>query len=157
MSDYLLLPKFSSKYFDLRSVNYLLRQIIQSLHGLDNQKWAEQRFWFLLKNFFILNISLKLNNCLCLDRISLLSKAASIQQSDEPTNNNVNSTQVFLKLDFLNGNWKAIDTNSVLATFLALKLYLFKIEIWRVHFKYCRVIPSFKIIESVTPWCNEPY
>lgn len=64
-----------------------------------------------------------------MDRISLLSKAASIQQSDEPTNNNVNSTQVFLKLDFLNGNWKAIDTNSVLATFLALKLYLFKIEI----------------------------
>uniref|UniRef100_A0A914MNV0 Autophagy-related protein 14 n=1 Tax=Meloidogyne incognita TaxID=6306 RepID=A0A914MNV0_MELIC len=35
-----------------------------------------------------------LNNCLCLDRISLLSKAASIQQSDEPTNNNVNSTQI---------------------------------------------------------------
>uniref|UniRef100_A0A914MIQ5 Uncharacterized protein n=1 Tax=Meloidogyne incognita TaxID=6306 RepID=A0A914MIQ5_MELIC len=33
-----------------------------------------------------------LNNCLCLDRISLLSKAASIQQSDEPTNNN--STQI---------------------------------------------------------------
>nr|CAD2174894.1 unnamed protein product [Meloidogyne enterolobii] len=35
-----------------------------------------------------------LNNCLCLDRISLLSKAASIQQNDEPTNNNVNSTQI---------------------------------------------------------------
>ncbi|KAL7071774.1 hypothetical protein ACQ4LE_008903 [Meloidogyne hapla] len=35
-----------------------------------------------------------LNNCLCLDRISLLSKAASIQQSDEPTNNSVNSSQI---------------------------------------------------------------